>query len=124
MSYRMQIDPKSRKAARFISRLQKTIQKALIASGMTQQQVAEVLEVDRSVINRRLKGNANLTARSIAEFAYAFDRDVEIRFVDRSVSEQSNTPSATNVVINLNDHRGPSGTVSPCGAYSIESAAL
>lgn len=120
----MQIDPKSRKAARFISRLQKTIQKALIASGMTQQQVAEVLEVDRSVINRRLKGNANLTARSIAEFAYAFDKDVEIRFVDRSVSEQSNTPSARNVVINLDDHRGPSGTVNPCGAYSIESAAL
>ncbi len=71
------------KTARFVSRLQRSIQNALQLSGMTQQQVAEKLGVDRSVINRRLKGKANLTARSIAEFAYALDKDIIIELVDQ-----------------------------------------
>jgi len=83
MSYRMKIDRKSLNSARFISMLQRKIQDALIASRMTQQQVAEKLEVDRSVINRRLSGKANLTARSIAEFAYAFDKVVTVEFKDK-----------------------------------------
>lgn len=83
MSYQIKLDPKSRKAARFISLLQKKIQKAFVATGKTQQEVATILGVDRSVINRRLTGSANLTARSIAEFAHAFDKDVYIEFVDR-----------------------------------------
>ena len=124
MSYRMQVDPKSRKAARFISRLQRTIQKALIASGMTQQQVAVALDVNRSVINKRLKGNANLTARSIAEFAYVFGKDIEIKFVDRAAAERPNVPTATNTVIQLYDHRTPSSTATPCKEFMLESAAL
>ncbi|MBT8155162.1 helix-turn-helix transcriptional regulator [Epibacterium ulvae] len=119
----MQLDPKSRKAARFVSRLQRTIQQALIASGMTQQQVAEALSVNRSVINKRLKGNANLTARSIAEFAYVFDKDIEIKFVDRTVSERSNVTTAINKVIHLGDHQTPTGTANPCREFTLESAA-
>ncbi|MDE0970444.1 MAG: helix-turn-helix transcriptional regulator [Octadecabacter sp.] len=87
MSYRMRIDQKSQKSARFISGLQKKVQKALVASGKTQQEIAEILGVDRSVINRRLKGSANLTARSIAELAYALDKDLLIEFVDKEASE-------------------------------------
>lgn len=126
MSFRMQVDPKSRKAARFISRLQRTIQNALIASGMTQQQVAEALDVNRSVINKRLKGSANLTARSIAEFAYVFDKDIEIKFVGKATSARSNVPTAINKVIQLNDHRAPSpsGTATPNNEFTLESAAL
>jgi plasmid maintenance system antidote protein VapI len=90
MSYQMKIDPKSRKAARFISRLQSRIQTALSESGMTQQQVATKIGVDRSVVNRRLLGKANLTARSIAEFAYAFDMDVDIDFKSKREPYLSN----------------------------------
>ena len=98
MSYRLKVDPKSRKAARFISRLQKAIQGALIASGKTQQEIATILEVDRSVVNRRLKGNANLTARSIAELAYALDKEIEFRLVDtRSPGLANAIPTQTNV---------------------------
>lgn len=90
MSYRLKIDPKSRKSANFISKLQRKIQAELIASGMTQQEVADVLGVDRSVVNRRLKGSANLTARSIAEFAYAFGKEIDFEFVEaESVATKS-----------------------------------
>lgn len=101
MSYQLKIDAKSLKAARFVARLQKKIQAALIESGMTQQQVAERLGVDRSVINRRLKGKANLTARSIAEFAYAFDKDIEIEFIDRRHDKKSNTASSSIDLVQL-----------------------
>jgi transcriptional regulator with XRE-family HTH domain len=90
MSYRLKIDRRSLKAARFISKLQDEIQRALIESGMTQQEVAERLGVDRSVINRRLKGKANLTARSISDFAYALDQDVKMEFKRASHSGRVN----------------------------------
>jgi transcriptional regulator with XRE-family HTH domain len=95
MSYRLRLDAKSIKSARFISRLQKTIQSALAESGLTQQQVAERIGVDRSVVNRRLKGKANLTARSIAEFAYAFDRDVMVTFTEKPRVEKCNHGAGT-----------------------------
>lgn len=91
MSYRIKIDAKSRAVAKYISALQEKIQAALVASGMTQQEVAEKLGVDRSVINRRLKGKANLTARSIAEFSYAFDKEVVTDFLDKVRSHNSYT---------------------------------
>lgn len=82
MSYQIKIDKRARQAAKVISKLQNRIQEMLVQSGMTQQQVAERLGVDRSVINRRLSGKANLTARSIADFAYVFGKDVDLKFVD------------------------------------------
>ena len=83
MSYQLKISSKAMKSARFISRLQKVIQRALTDSGMTQQDVATKLGVDRSVINKRLSGKANLTARSIAEFAFAFDKEINIEIVEK-----------------------------------------
>ena len=123
MSYRIKIDPKSRKAARFISRLQKAIQKALVESGKTQQEVAEILGVDRSVVNRRLKGSANLTARSIAEFAYAFDKDVAIEFIDRDPSSRTNWTVSKEELINVQEEpvrSAPRGTIRPNQMFNLE----
>lgn len=125
MSYRVKIDPKSRKAARFISRLQKKVQAALVQSGKTQQEVAETLGVDRSVINRRLKGSANLTARSIAEFAYAFDMDVDVSFVRKSASREKNWSTTHNNIVVLEPLQAPSvaRTDAASHTFSLESAA-
>jgi transcriptional regulator with XRE-family HTH domain len=90
MSYRLKIDQRSMKAAKFIAKLQAEIQRALVESGLTQQEVAERLGVDRSVINRRLKGKANLTARSICDFAYAFDQNVVVKFTTTAPSSRIN----------------------------------
>lgn len=91
MSYQLKIDPKDANSARFISSLSRKIQRELIASGMTQQEIAELLGVDRSVVNRRIKGDANLTARSIAEFAFAFGKELELNFRDGDDENFSNT---------------------------------
>lgn len=125
MSYQLKIDPKSRRAARFISQLQKKIHSVLVESGKTQQQVAEILGVDRSVVNRRLKGNANLTARSIAEFAYAFDKKIILEFGDKNRAERTNrTESTDNVTTLQNMAQAPStGTNGPIPKFNVESTA-
>jgi transcriptional regulator with XRE-family HTH domain len=95
MSYRLKIDRRSLKSAKFISKLQSEIQRALVESGMTQQEVAERLGVDRSVVNRRLKGKANLTARSISDFAYVLDREVRLELVKSASLPSTNYSSFT-----------------------------
>ncbi|MBR9840290.1 MAG: helix-turn-helix transcriptional regulator [Rhodobacteraceae bacterium] len=123
MSYQMRLSARSRKAARFISGLQKKIQNELISSGKTQQEVATILGVDRSVVNRRLKGGANLTARSIADFAYAFDKDVVIEFVDRPGGQKANWASSdiSLVGVSPSDVSGPKGSIKPNSQYELES---
>jgi len=125
MSYQIKLDPKSRKAARFISLLQKKLQKAFVETGKTQQEIATILGVDRSVVNRRLTGSANLTARSIAEFAYAFDKDIQIEFVDRPRATQSNVTKSADHVLKLQEQPASraSGTISPTSKFNLEKIA-
>lgn len=122
MSYQMRLDPKSRKSARFISVLQKKIQRALLDSGKTQQEIASILGVDRSVVNRRLKGSANLTARSIAEFAYAFDKDIKIEFADKDPVALTNWTGSSGTVIEFDEapKLHARGTVEPRAKYVLE----
>ena len=91
----------SLKTSRIISHIQRSVQEAYIKSGLTQQQVADRIGVGRSVINRRLKSKANLTERSLAEFAYAFEKDLKIEFLDPNVSiiNSSNTISSSSFQI-------------------------
>lgn len=120
----MRLDPKSRQSAKFISGLQKKIQKALLDSGKSQQEIASILGVDRSVVNRRLKGSANLTARSIAEFAYAFDKDVEIEFVEKDAAALTNWAQSFGKVIELDDSSKlhARGSAEPQARYVLERA--
>lgn len=75
MSYELKIDPKSRAAGRFIGQVRKALVSAAIdekkETKISQQQIASKLGVNRSVINRLLRGEANLTLRSVAEIAWA-----------------------------------------------------
>ncbi len=90
MSYLIKLDSKSRKAGRFIARVHRSLQSAFIESTLKQQELAAKLQVDRSIINRRLQGKSNLTLRSIAEMAWAMDNDVEIVFSKRDVASSAN----------------------------------
>ena len=90
MSYQMRNDPRARKAGRFIHRVQKELQNAFVASGMKQQEIAEKLGVNRSVVNKRLLGEANLTLRTIADLAWAMDAEIKFSLVRQAPSPGQN----------------------------------
>jgi plasmid maintenance system antidote protein VapI len=73
--YLYDIGERARRAGRFIGHVRAELQKAWLlekaSRNITQQQIATVLDVDRSVINRQLMGYENLTLRSVAGLAWA-----------------------------------------------------
>jgi plasmid maintenance system antidote protein VapI len=104
MSFELDISPKDRAAARFIGAVRKALMKATLSTegvGVTQQSIAEKLGVNRSVVNRMLKGEANLTLRSVAEIAWALGMQAEITLkktseiaVGRTSTGEQQTPVA------------------------------
>ncbi|SRR5579883_303276 len=80
MSYELKIDEKSRAAGRLIGSVRKGLILAAIEAkketGISQQDVASQLGINKSVVNRLLRGNANLTLRTIAELAWALGYEI------------------------------------------------
>jgi hypothetical protein len=124
MSYQLKVSRRSLKAARLISRLQSAFQKALVESGKTQQQVALELGVDRSVVNRRLKSSANLTARSMSDFAYVLGKDIEIKLIDPHTPKGSNwvVTAGSRKTHNIQSVGGDAAGVAAPVSVEIESA--
>ena len=93
-SFMFDIGEKARKAARFIWHVRSELQRALIAEKatrkLTQQAIADQLGVNRSVINRQLMGEENLTLRSVAEIAWALGWEPVFELRKPPVSEGSN----------------------------------
>lgn len=79
MSFHLEIDPKRNAGNRLIFRIIREIQRAYAEEKtdrkLTQQEVAERLGVNRSVVNRWLQGKENLTVRSLGELMWAMDRE-------------------------------------------------
>jgi transcriptional regulator with XRE-family HTH domain len=80
MSYQFDIGEKGRKVARFLGRVRRELQAAVdhekTTRKLTQQQIAQMIGVNRSVINRQLLGGENLTLRRVAELAWALGWDI------------------------------------------------
>jgi len=98
MSYELRIDPKKRAASRFIGKVRKALVAAAIeekqTSGMTQKDLAEAIDVHRSVITRMLKGESNLTLRSVGELAWALGWDPDFTLKRRVVADHCNHVAA------------------------------
>lgn len=90
MSYQMRISPRSSKAGRFITRVHKELQRVFVRSGLTQQELATKLDVNRATVNKRLLGTENLTLRSIADMAWALDADIRFDLTPRADSAVGN----------------------------------
>lgn len=101
MSYQMRNDARSRKAGRFIARVHKKIQNAVVRSGLKQNEIALKLDLDRSIVNRRILGQTNLTLRSIADFAWALDHDIVFDLVPRATGPEVNRPAQTSAPSNI-----------------------
>src|SRR5579885_2841820 len=80
MSFQFAPDRRKRIAGRFFARVRRELQKACLEEkterGVTQAQLARDLGVDRAVVCRQLAGTSNLTLRTLADYAWALNRDL------------------------------------------------
>lgn len=74
-SFQITVSPSRRAAARFIAHVRRELQKALVTaasrSGISQSDVARTIGVHRSVINRELRGQKDISLGRVAELAQA-----------------------------------------------------
>jgi transcriptional regulator with XRE-family HTH domain len=93
-------------AGRFIGRVRRELLKAISEEkrgGLTQQELARRLETRRSDINRQLSGEAEITLRSLADLAWALDREVmvELRRADgqagQNIAGQNIAPATSTI---------------------------
>ena len=86
------IDARSRAAGRFIGRVRRELLQAMTEekrAGLSQQKLARRLQSQRADINRQLSGEAEITLRSLAELAWALDREIsfELRTTETTVGQ-------------------------------------
>ena len=85
MSYELKIDRKARTVGRYLGMVHRALVEAAIEEKkkhkLSQRQLADRLGINVSVVNRVLRGDANLTSRTLAEFAWALGRTPEFRLV-------------------------------------------
>ncbi|GAB1717133.1 MAG: hypothetical protein NTAFB05_21750 [Nitrobacter sp.] len=78
--FQFDIGDRARKTGRLIGRVRHELIRALsekrAKERVTQQALAEKLGVHRSLINRQLSGETNLTLRSLADLAWAMDMEL------------------------------------------------
>jgi len=97
-SYQITITPSRRAAVRYIERVRRTFLRAFsteaAATGLTQTEIASRLGVNRSVVHRELRGDANLTQGRVGELAWAmgYEPVFELRKIDRNqgANDQNN----------------------------------
>jgi hypothetical protein len=79
-SFHFDIGSRARHAGRFIGRVRNELLRALAEkkakAAFPQQALAEKLGIERSLINRQLAGEANLSLRSLADLAWAMDMEI------------------------------------------------
>jgi hypothetical protein len=92
--------PKRRRVfVRFLGKIQNAILEALAEEhekrGLTRAEIARILETDKASITKKLNGTRNMTIETIADFAFAMDReDVCISFPPRLAATDSNHVAA------------------------------
>ncbi len=88
------IGERPRKVSRFISHVRSELQGALIGEKkvrkLTQQAIAKMLGVNRSVVNRQFVGTENLTLRSVADLAWALGYDIDFKLSKNDVEVGDN----------------------------------
>ena len=90
--FRFDVGARSRTAGRLMGRIRRELLRAVTEekqAGLTQQELARRLESGRSNINRQLSGEAEITLRSLADLAWALDREItfELRRPDEAAGQ-------------------------------------
>jgi plasmid maintenance system antidote protein VapI len=101
-SFQIAIEPNRRAAARFVGQVRRAIQKAFAEEqkkrGLSQADIARALGVNRSVINRELKGFKDITLGRVAELAWimgrkpSFSLDEQIAAIGQNIAPVQRQP--------------------------------
>ncbi len=90
-SFRLAIKPHRKAAARFVDQVHRALQRAFDERpDLTQAAVAEELDVNRSVVNRQIRGHADMSLGRVGELAYIFGYDIEFKLVKPEVTPGTN----------------------------------
>jgi ribosome-binding protein aMBF1 (putative translation factor) len=77
-SFQIAVSPSRRAAGRYITKVRRAFQKALAEeqkkSGLTQSEIARKIGTHRSVINRELRGQKDISIGRAGELAWAMGR--------------------------------------------------
>lgn len=80
-SFQISLSPTKRAAGRFVGKVRRALQQAFAEEnrerGLTQSQIARELGVHRSVINRELRGDKDITLGRVGELARILGRRIE-----------------------------------------------
>jgi hypothetical protein len=99
--FRFDIDARSRTAGRLIGRIRRELLKAITdekRAGLTQQELARLLDSERSNINRQLSGEAEITLRSLADLAWALDREITFELRPIATTSGQNIAPTTSTI--------------------------
>ena len=95
-SFHFDIGGRARHAGRFIGRVRGELLRALSKrkseGRLPQQALAEKLGIERSLINRQLAGESNLTLRSLADLAWAMDMEISFELKEAEGKAGQNQP--------------------------------
>ncbi len=101
-SFHFDIGERARHAGRFIGRVRGELLRALSERkserGLSQEALARKLDTERSLINRQLAGESNLTLRSLADLAWAMDLEISFELKKPAVNDGQNQPMTTSTV--------------------------
>lgn len=117
MSFKFDISDKDRASARFIGNVHRSlaaeIARAGREDGLTQKQISDKLETNKSKISRLISGRTNITLRTIAEICWAIG--LEPKMVLSKIAENGDLNESSKLV-DLR-HRMPSRTQTQGGSY-------
>jgi transcriptional regulator with XRE-family HTH domain len=101
-SFQFDIGGRARVAGRFIGHVRNELLRVLAEqkakTGLTQQALASKLDVHRSLINRQLSGEANMTLRSLADLAWAMGMEISFELKKPTIEVGQNNIIATSTV--------------------------
>jgi transcriptional regulator with XRE-family HTH domain len=102
-SFQIGLSPSRRAAGRFVSRVRRALQRAVVEegelTGLNQSKIADAIGVHRSVISRELNGRQDITLGRIAELAWAMGREIEFGLVKVEPEVGVNAPLVVTTVI-------------------------
>jgi hypothetical protein len=100
--FHFDIGNRARHAGRFIGRVRGELLRALAEkkakTPLPQQVLAEKLGIQRTLINRQLSGEADLSLRSLADLAWAMDMEISFELKKPQAKAGQNQPMTTSTV--------------------------